>query len=212
MMFSMSSRNLEKIASSAVRLKIASLVSIRPRTLGELARSSGISVQGVLKHLRKLGAAGIVAEQRITKPKQLGVRKVYSVNKTMVGDYSRENLMLVNLTQVADETLPSSKDVYRELGGLADDALLQRDRIREHARRLGRMIGDLVETETRLKNRIGASRLTEEEKLIAYVTFTEVSEEDAARVLRTHYACKEPRVAILEVKKKLSGGTGRARA
>ena len=45
--------NIEQIASSRLRLKIASLLSSRPATLSELSVLTGISVQGVLKHLKK---------------------------------------------------------------------------------------------------------------------------------------------------------------
>ena len=47
----MDETKLGEVVSSKARLIIADLVSRRPRTLRELSQVTGISVQGVLKHL-----------------------------------------------------------------------------------------------------------------------------------------------------------------
>ncbi len=197
---------LEEIVASSARLKIADLISIRPRTLGELAEFTGISVQAVLKHLAKLSGMGIVEEKTLNRPKRLGVRKIYASKRTLVGDYSRGNLMVVNLAQELQGPPGSAKVAYEELERLAEDSLVQKDRIRDRARKLGGMIDELAEIGSRLKRTIGELPLDEEEKLVAYVMFTEDTRADATRVLRSHYACKEPQIALEEVDRKLRSG------
>ena len=55
----------DEMVSSVMRLVIADLLSIRPRPLSELAHETGISVQGVLKHLKKLAAMGVLRETEL---------------------------------------------------------------------------------------------------------------------------------------------------
>ena len=202
----MENSDLEGVVASRTRLKIAHLLSTRPRTLGELAESTHTSVQAVLKHLGKLSQIGLVEELRLTKPKRLGIRKIYRVRKTLIGDYSLGNLMVVNLIQTArEETIPS-KGGIDELERLAGDSIIQKGRIRDQARRLERMIGELAGIESRLKDSIQKLPLNEEEKLVAYVMFTEDSGAEAVKVLSSHYACREPQFAIEEVNGKLRPG------
>ena len=198
--------DLEHVVASRTRLRIADLLSTRPRTLGELAESTHISVQAVLKHLAKLAEVGLVEALTLIRPKRLGVRKVYTVKKTLVGDYSRGSLMVVNLSEAARGGTIPSKDGYRELERLAEDSIIQKGRIRDQARRLARMIKELDGFESRLKEGIGRLPLTEEEKLVAYVMFTEDTEAEAVKTLRSHYACREPQLAIEEVNRKLRLG------
>jgi predicted transcriptional regulator len=197
---------LEEIVASRARLKIAGLLSSRPRTLGELAEFTGISVQAVLKHLDRLSGIGLIEETALSKPKRLGVRKIYALKRSVVGDYSLGDLMVVNLAQEPQGVPGLATEGSPELERLAEDSLIQRERIRDRARKLGRMINELAETESKLKRTIGELPLNEEEKLVAYVMFTEDSRADAARVLGSHYACKEPQAAMEEVDRKLQSG------
>ena len=75
---------IEEIASSRARLTIASLLSSRPRTLGELAEVTGMSVQGVLKHLKKLAEKGIVKEWKMPRGRHLRPRKLYFIESRKV--------------------------------------------------------------------------------------------------------------------------------
>ncbi len=197
---------LEKVAASRARLRIADLLSTRPRPLGELARSTRISVQAVLKHLSILGKLGLVEELTLTKPRRLGVRKLYAARKALVGDYSRGDLMVVKITQaLRGESIPA-QGRYRRLARLAEDSIIQRGRVRDQARRLDRMIQELARTQSGLMAEIENLSLTDEDKLVAYVAFTEDSEEDASRVLSSFYGCREPLAAIEEVNSKLRAG------
>ena len=88
---------LPEVVSSRTRLKVADLVSARPRSLGELAAATGISIQGVLKHLRKLEELGLVEGKNVRSP-DLAVRKVYAAKGVRLGDFSAGDLTLVKLS------------------------------------------------------------------------------------------------------------------
>jgi len=183
---------LEGIVSSRVRLKIADLISIRPRTLRELADITGISVQAVLKHLEKLNRVGVLEEKRIDAA-ELGVRKVYSIAGFHVGDFSLGDLTIVKLSKTAPPLAKTRRVGRAELERLAEDSLVQRRRIREQARRLGRMIDDLVASETRLSGLIESLRLGDGERLMVHTFFTEESMEEAESSLKGHYGMVNPR-------------------
>ncbi len=195
---------LESITSSRHRLTIAQLISIRPRTLKELADRTGISIQGVLKHLSKLEKLGLVEEKTISGAKYLGVRKVYSTRGSRIGDFSRAGLTIVNLGK--DEsggTAKPAKGVYAELDGLAEEILVQRRRINNQTRRLQRMIDEFSASESRLKRLLESLDLDSEEKVIASAVFTEDTLGGAATVLSKFYDCPNPDEAIRSVMEKV---------
>ena len=191
---------LELITSSRHRLLIAGLISTRPRTLGELAGRTGISIQAVLKHLGKLKDLGLLEERTLKRPKHLAVRKVYSIRRSTVGDFSRGSLMIVNLAEEPKgEAARSAKDVYAAIELMAEDLLLQRRRINEQTRRIQRMIDGFSATESRLKRVIESLDLDSEERLIAETVFTEDTMEGAAMVLSKFYGSRNPEEAIKDV-------------
>lgn len=194
----MDSDTLEGITSSRVRLRIASLLSTRPRTLKELSRLTGISVQGVLKHMEKLGKMGILEEERVGSA-SVPARKVYTLVGVHVGDFSLDDVIIVKASKKEGSAEAPGKDVYSELESLAEDALILRRRIRDQARKLSRMIDELVQDESRLNALIESLGYGEAEKLILYAMFTEESLEDAAKVLRLHYGEPDPEKRIGEM-------------
>src|SRR2546426_11210586 len=104
---------LESITSSHHRLMIGQLISTRPRTLRELAERTGISIQGVLKHIEKLNELGLMEETTLRRPKYLAVKKAYTTGGSNLRDFSRGNLMIVNLSGEREEgEVGASKDVY----------------------------------------------------------------------------------------------------
>jgi predicted transcriptional regulator len=191
----MAYEKLEGIVSSRVRLKIADLLSIRPRTLKELADITGISVQAVLKHLEKLDSLGVLDERRIDAA-ELAVRKVYYITGVHVGDFSLGDLTIVKLSRTEQPPARGRKAGRQELERLAEDSLVQRRRIREQARRLGRMIDDLVATEGRLNGLIESLRMKDGERLMVHTFFTEESMEEAESSLKEHYGVTDARRAI----------------
>jgi DNA-binding transcriptional ArsR family regulator len=185
---------LPDVVSSRARLKIADLVSLRPRSLGELAAATGISIQGVLKHLEKLGELGLVEELNVRSP-GLAVRKLYTAKGVRIGDFSTGGLTLVKLSENVSASR-KDPDQPLDLEYLAEEAILQRRRVRDQARRLGRMIDDLVEDDSRIKAVLESMDLSDEERLILLVLFTEESLEEGERVLLEHFGLQGGRKSI----------------
>ncbi|MGD0397129.1 MAG: winged helix-turn-helix domain-containing protein [Nitrososphaerales archaeon] len=185
---------LSEVISSHTRLRVADLVSTRPRTLGELAASTGISIQGVLKHLRKMEELGLVEEKSV-RGRGLAVRKVYAAKGAKLEDFSADDLTLVKLSWKP----PAQTDELNgpvDLEYLAEEAILRRRRIRDQTRRLGRMIDDLVEDESRIKTALESMDLSDTERLILYVIFTEESLEEGERVLSEHFGLQDGKNSI----------------
>jgi len=191
---------LDTITSSQHRLIIGQQISTRPRTLRELAERTGISIQGVLKHLEKLKELGLMEETTFSRPNYLTVRKAYTTKGSNIRDFSRGSLMIVNLSgQREEEAVEAAKDAYSELNGMAEELLIQERRIKDQARRIQRMIDELSATHSRLKGLIESLDLDSEEKLIAETVFTEDTMEGAATVLSRFYGCRNPEEAIRDV-------------
>jgi predicted ArsR family transcriptional regulator len=195
---------IEDIANSRARLTIASLISSRPRTLGELAETTGISVQGVLKHLKRLSESGILKEKSLTSGKYLRPRKLYYIDTRRVAEYSQGGMIVATLgneTSVGDLKVD---DPYTELDRLAQDIILLRRRARELSERMKRMIEEVTEDESRIARLIDGLNLSSEEKQIAYLIFGDDRPELARRVLREHYGCKNPEEAIEDLVEKMT--------
>ena len=179
---------------------IAELISTRPRTLRELAGRTGISIQAVLKHLGVLKELGFLEVRTLKQPKHLAVRKVYSMKRSKVGDFSRGSLMIVNLAEEPKgEAVRSAKDVYADIERMAQELLLQRRRINEQTMRIQRVIDEFSATGWGLKSLIDSLELDPEEKLIAATVFTEDTLAGAAAVLSKFYGCPDPAAAIRDV-------------
>lgn len=191
----MTSQELGEILSSRARLKIADLTSVRPRTLRELASITGITVQAVLKHLEKLKALGVLEEKRISSS-ELSARRVYSMVGFRLGDFSHGELTIVKMSKTKRPVEAARGSGYEELERLAEDFLVQRRRIREETRRLGRMIDELVTGEERLGALISVQRIRDDEKLVLHTYFTEESAKEAEDALREHYGMEDARRAI----------------
>ncbi|MDE1853692.1 MAG: winged helix-turn-helix transcriptional regulator [Thaumarchaeota archaeon] len=182
--------SLSEVLSSPVKLKIEDAVSVRPRTLSELASVTGISVQGVLRHVKRLVELGVVEERSLvpTTPK---ARKVYAAKSEIVGDYSTPDLTVVKRTRMRSEPHPRART--HDLEGRAGDILIQRRRVRDQARRMARMIDDLVADREALTSALDASRIDATERLMLEVLFTEETLEDGVRVLSMHYGLDDRR-------------------
>jgi len=170
-------------------LKIEDALSLRPRTLGELANLTGISVQGVLRHLSRLEELGLVEQRKVKSPR---ARRVYFAKGAKVGDYSTGGLTVVKAT----ESWPSGGRGRRGtigLEGMAGELMLQRRRIKDEVRRLGRMIDDLADGQETLSTTLGAMKLSDEERLMLEVLFTEETVEEGIRVLASYYGFEDRR-------------------
>ena len=190
----MSLETISQITSSKSTLRIADLVSTRPRTLTELSDLTGISIQAVLKHLKKLERLGLTKGQDV-KRSEMSVRKLYTPGKGRVGDFSAGDLAVVRLS-LGEPVGSSSGRSVEGLEALAEDAIVQRTRIGEQVRKLGRMIDDLVMLEASLAGTLESLKLTADEKLILHTYFTEVTPEEAVRTLSKYYGLRDARNAI----------------
>lgn len=171
-------------------------MSARPRSLGELAAVTGISIQGVFKHLRKLEELGLVEEKNVRSP-GLEVRKVYTAKGARLRDFSTGSLTLVKLSENLSASA-KEPDQPSDLEYLAEEAILQRRRVRDQARRLGRMIDDLVEDESRIRAELESMDLSDTERLILQVLFTEESLAEGERVLLKHFGLHDVKKSIEE--------------
>jgi predicted ArsR family transcriptional regulator len=182
---------MKEVLAPGARLKIADAVSVRPRTLTELADLTGISVQGVLKHLKRLARLGLV-EERKAPASVSKARRVYVSGSALVGDYSAKDLAIVKLSKAArPEKRRQTKS--QDLESLAADLLFQRRRIRDEIRKLGKMIDRLVEEEELLNGALEAGSFTEDERLILQALLTEETIEEGVRALSKYYGIEDRR-------------------
>ena len=182
---------IDEVLVHGARLKIADAVSLRPRTLTELADITGISVQGVIKHLKRLSQLGLVEERKapasVTK-----ARRVYVARGASVGDYSAKDLAIVKLSR-ASRPEKTGHAKSQDLESLAADILFQRRRIRDEARKLGKTIDQLVEEEELLNAALETGPFTDDERLILLSLLTEETIEDGVRVLSKYYGVEDRR-------------------
>lgn len=159
-------------------------VSVRPRTLGELSDIAGISVQGVLRHVKRLMELGVVEEVRLSKaaPK---ARIAYVAKGARVRDYSSGGYAVVKSTEGVGG--PQRKGKVRDLERASGDLLILRRRIREETRKLGRMIDEAADEQDVLADSVRSLPLAPAEKLIVEVVLTEDTLEDGIRVLSNYY-------------------------
>lgn len=176
---------LDELLSSGPRLKIADAVSVRPRTLGELADLTGISVQGVLRHLKRLAELGVI-EERTLSPSTPKARRVYASKEFRVGDFSAPGLTVVKKTRRlrgGGQRHPPERDLEEA----AADLLVRKRRVRDEVRRLGRMIDGLVEDEESLEaalDEVGGDGLR---RLILDVLLTEETVGEGEKALSRYY-------------------------
>jgi predicted transcriptional regulator len=185
---------LAELVASKARLKIASLLSVRPRTLRELSDLTGITVQGVLKHISVLQRLGVIEERKI-EGHGMSARKVYLVKGVQIGDYSFGDLVVVKVNQ-QDKPAVNPGNASERLRTLSQDMLIQKRRIRDETRRLGRMIDDLFDIESRLTGVVDGLGLKDEERLVVETAFTEETIEEAEDSLHRHYGLSDSRRAI----------------
>ena len=181
---------LDEVMSSEARRGIESALSVRPRTLGELASATGISVQGVIRHLKRLEEAGLVEERRLST-RTLKARTVYVAKSHLVGDYSTADLTIVKATERRPPV--RSRERNPDLEKTAAEVLVLRQRVREQARRLGRTIDELVDQRVALEGGLDGLSLSPVERLILEVILTEETIEDGMRVLSKFYGIGDRR-------------------
>ena len=187
----MLSDRLDEILSSGVRLKIADALSQRPRTLGELAYITGISVQGVLRHLRRLEKLGLVEERRLSKgvPK---ARRVYASKAAIVEDYSSGDLTVAKVVEIWPDGRGTNRPATN-LENLSAEVLLLRRRVKEETKKLGRLIDEVAASQDDLEAALANMPLSEVERLILEVILTEETVDDGVRALSRFYGIEDRR-------------------
>lgn len=190
----MPSAALEEIASSKSRLLLADLISTRPRTLAELAKATGISPPGVLKHLGILERLGVVEEAPF-EGGPLSARKVYRLKGRPVKNFSGDGALVVRESP-ASRTQARSDDPLRELQTISTDLILERRRIREQVRKLARGADRLAESEARLNALVDGLGLSDLDGFLVRAAFTEESLEDAEAYMRDTMGLPDARTAL----------------
>jgi DNA-binding transcriptional ArsR family regulator len=185
----MDRRTLDQILSSGVRLRIVDSLSVRPRTLRELASLTGITVQGVLRHLKILMTLGLVDERKLPI-KGLKARTVYASKGYVVGDHSTPDLVVVKPTK-RPAILPVRG--ASDLEGTSGDILVLQRRVKDQVRRLGRVVDELVEEQEELRGALDGLDLGPEGRLILEVALTEETLADGLRVLSKYYGIEDRR-------------------
>ena len=180
----------EVLLSSQTRIKIAELVSRRPRTLRELARLTGLSIPGVLRHIDAMSKAGLIREERVMT-ETLPIRKTYSLQGMNVMDFSVGDLTILKVAATSRK-VEGAKNLERQ----ALEIMLSRRRIRDKAKRLAKAIDELIENEEMLVEGIERLDLTDEERLILLTVFSEETTDDAERVLTRIQRMKDARRSI----------------
>ncbi len=181
---------MEEVLSSRARLRIADAVSVRPRTLRELSRITGISVQGVLRHLKRLTELGAVEERPLPRlaPK---ARTVYASTSVRVRDYSTPGLTVVRSSERPPRARQEER--VRNLERAAGELLILRRRIGEGTRKLGRLIDEAAEEQEALAATVRSLPLSQAERLIVEVALTEDTLEDGVAVLSEYYGIEDRR-------------------
>ncbi len=187
----------EKILSSKSTLTIADLLSTRPRSLGELAYRTGVSMPAVLKHLEKLEKLGVLEKTKVSGG-ELPVRRLYAIRGVRIGDYSVGGITIVSAFPTRRATV-RSEDPVGELETLAADMLVEKRRIREQSRRLARTIGEVMNDQQRMNDLIEGLGLDDEERIILQTAFTEETLGEAEEALAKIHGMKEPRRSIERV-------------
>jgi hypothetical protein len=174
-------------------------MSTRPRSLRELARLTGLSVPGVLRHLDALAKVGVVRENSISS-KRIPVRKTYSLKGVTVVDFSFGDLSITEIAKTRE-----IKDRGREtnLVLLASEVLMNRRRLHERARRFARTIDDYLESESRLVSVIESMDLEPDERFIVMTAFTEDTMDDAERILESE--------GVLDARRSIEGALAKAK-
>jgi len=185
------SDRLGEILSSGVRLKIADALSQRPRTLGELALITGISVQGVLRHLRRLEKLGLVEERKLSNSFSKA-RIVYASRGAAVEDYSTGDLTVAKVVQSGESDRPMHRPAT-DLEAMSADVLLLRRRVKDETKRLGRLIDEVAESRDELKASLANIPLNDVERVVLEVILTEETEEDGLRALSRFYGIEDRR-------------------
>jgi predicted transcriptional regulator len=181
----------EALLSSRTRVRIAELISRRPRTLRELARLTRMSIPGVLRHIEAMSKAGLIKEEPV-EMRNLPARKVYSLKGMKVMDFSVGDLTILKVAR----DKPLKEKGARDLESLAMEILMGRRRIREKARRLARAMDELIGYEVKLAKGINDLELTDEERLVLLTLFTEETADEAERVLVRNHGMREARRSI----------------
>ena len=186
----MNSDVIDQVLSSRVRVRIANALAVRPRTLGELSWITGISVQGVLRHLKLLMKLGLVEEMKlgVRAPK---ARRVY-VAKSPIGYYSAAGLTVVKATEKVHDR--GKRDLRGQSAeAVAGDLLILKRRIREQTRKLGLMIDELADAQATLAQALSDMPLSQEQRLILEVLLTEETLEEGEKVLSRFYGLGDRR-------------------
>ncbi|HZW85089.1 MAG TPA: helix-turn-helix domain-containing protein [Nitrososphaerales archaeon] len=186
--------DIEELLSSRTRLRIADLVARRPRSLPELADLTGITVQGVIRHLRVLEGLGLVSKTKV-EGREMRVRKVYSPGTTKVFDFSEADLIVVRIVEGNPSGISPSQSPI-DLEATAEEVTVLRARVKDQIRKLGRAIDDLVGEQEVLREGVERVSSSTTQKLILGTIFDDEPVETSERTLNRHFGLRGGRRSI----------------
>jgi len=171
-----------QLVQSRTRLRILDLLSRRGRTLRELSSLTGISVQGVLRHLEDMKKLGLVEEKKI-KAKKLSARRIYLLTGLHVNDFSLNDLAVIRAGSPSRSS-GNPRLTFEQLEDTSAEILVRRRAIKQQVKRLAKMIEEVSEEEAGLVQAIETMGLDDEDRVVLETAFTEDTLEEAEELLR----------------------------
>ena len=141
--------------------------------------------------MRILERLGLVEERKVTAsaPK---ARRVYAAKGAILEDYSSGNLTVAKLVEKRQEDLRYQRQ-GGGLEGMAAEVLILRRRVKEEAKKIGRMMEEAAQGQEELEAALSRVPLSEEERLILEVILTEETVEGGVRALSRFYGIEDRR-------------------
>lgn len=141
--------------------------------------------------MKRLAELGLVEEKRLPT-RNLKARTVYAAAGELIGNYSTSDLIVVKPTRKLPAGAPGVGGPP-DLEDRAADVLLLQHRVKDQARKLGRMIDELTDEREALRNSLERLPISPEEGLALEVALTEETLEDGLKVLARYYGIEDRR-------------------
>lgn len=131
---------LLEIIGSGTRLRLLELLSVRARSLNELASNLGVTQQAVMKHISMLERNGLVQQIKVSNKKSK-VKNAYTLSKPLSMGYTFKNgILCLYIGSGEHDARPANKDILEMLRSIEYGRNLLRMRTKVLANRLRTMI------------------------------------------------------------------------
>lgn len=127
---------LLEIIGSGTRLRLLELLSVRARSLNELASNLGVTQQAVMKHISMLERNGLVQQIKVSDKKSK-VKNAYTLSKPLSMGYTFKNgILCLYIGSGEHGAKPANKDILEMLRSIEYGRNLLRMRTKVLANRL----------------------------------------------------------------------------